>query len=111
METMKRRGKDLAVLKHPALARIQGCHPPLCFFCSRKTDIFVLVSDPCSISQTKHTQPFEEAAAGHMGRLGAITRHGHFIPCHPNLGPVTQKPKPRADKQGPGPPAAPTEAG
>lgn len=110
VETMKRRGKGLTVPKHPALPRIQGCRPPL-IFCSWKTDIFVLVSDSCSISQTKYTQPFEEFAAGHTGRLSVITQHGHFIPCDPNLGPVTQKPKPRADKQGPGPPAAPTEAG
>lgn len=110
VETMKRRGKGRTVPKCPTLPRIQG-YRPLLFFCSLKTDIFVLVSVSCSISQTKYTQLFEEFAAGHMGRLSMITQRGHFIPCDPNLGPVTQKPKPRADKQGPGPPAAPTEAG
>lgn len=61
----------------------------LVYFRFLKRDFFVLVSVSCSISQTKYPQPFEEFAAGRMGRLSMITQQGHLIPCDPNLGPVT----------------------
>lgn len=35
-------------------------------------------------------------------RLSVTRQHGHLILCDPNLGMLTRKPKPRADKQVPG---------
>lgn len=99
-KTMKERGGGFNVHKHTP-------HPQgprlLCsfIFFLLKTDFFVPVSVPRSISQTNDTQPFETFAAGRSRRLSVIRQHGHLILCDPNLGTLTRKPKPRADKQAP----------
>lgn len=46
-----------------------------------------------------HTQSSAKFSAGCSRRLSVIRRLGHLIPCDPNLGTLTRKPKPRADKQ------------
>lgn len=69
------------------------------YFFPFKNELLCPPAPPPNISQTNYTQSFERFSAGCSRRLSMIRQHRHSILRDPNLGTLTRKPKPRADKQ------------
>lgn len=98
---VKRKGVSMYpnATPHPNVPRLLSSF--IFFFLLKLTSLSPSQSppSPANISQTNYTQPFERFAAACWRRLSMIRQHGHSILLDPNLGTLTRKPKPRADKQ------------